>query len=417
MTARIEADWLRDPVLQHVLSILSAGEEEARVVGGAVRNHLLSRSITDVDVATTALPAVVIERAEAAGLKAVPTGVEHGTVTLVSQGRPFEVTTLRRDHETDGRHAKVVFGRDWRADAERRDFTINALYCEADGTIVDLVGGLADIEARRLRFIGDAAQRIEEDYLRILRFYRFFAWYGEGRPDADGIRATTRLKDGLSRLSAERVWAELRKLLAAPDPSRALLWMRQTGVLTAVLPESERWGIDAIHGLIEAETAFGWAGDAMLRLEAIVPPDAARLAGLATRLKMSNTERDRLTAFAIAELPAPDASDAVYRRAMFHGDRLGLADRLRLAIALERARPEADLARIAILARRLSELERFAPPNFPVSGNDLIASGLTPGPDLGRQLKALQDRWVDSGFTMGRAELLASAGVPPTGST
>ena len=195
---------------------------------------------------------------------------------------------LRADVETDGRRAKVSFGRDWKLDAERRDFTINALYAEADGTVVDLVGGIADIEARRLRFIGDAEARIREDYLRILRFFRFFAWYGDGRPDAEGLKACARLKEGLGQLSAERVWSELKKLLSAPDPSRALLWMRQAGVLTSVLPESEKWGIDAIHGLTKAEKDLGWTPDPLLRLEAIVPPDAARMKTLAERLRFSD---------------------------------------------------------------------------------------------------------------------------------
>ncbi|RVC41275.1 CCA tRNA nucleotidyltransferase, partial [Mesorhizobium sp. M4B.F.Ca.ET.088.02.2.1] len=223
--------------------------------------------------------------AEAAGFKTVPTGIEHGTVTAIAGGKTYEVTTLRADIETDGRRAKVSFGRDWKLDAERRDFTINALYAEADGNVVDLVGGIADIAARRLRFIGDAEARIREDYLRILRFFRFFAWYGDGRPDAEGLKACARLKDGLGQLSAERIWSELKKLLSAPDPSRALLWMRQAGVLTSVLPESEKWGIDAIHGLIRTEKDLGWAADPLLRLEAMVPPDAARMKTLAERLK------------------------------------------------------------------------------------------------------------------------------------
>ena len=282
------AAWLKDADLQRLLSALNAGGEEARIAGGAVRNALLGEAVADVDIATTTPPEETVRRAEKAGFKTIPTGIEHGTVTVTAGGRGYEVTTLRADVETDGRRAKVIFGRDWKADAERRDFTINALYAEADGTVVDLVGGLADLESRTLRFIGDAETRIREDYLRILRFFRFFAWYGSGRPDAEGLKACARLKDGLDRLSAERVWAELKKLLSAPDPSRALLWMRQAGVLTKVLPESEKWGIDAIHGLVAAERDLGWAADAMLRLEAIVPPDAERMQALAGRLKLSN---------------------------------------------------------------------------------------------------------------------------------
>ena len=333
---RITADWLGSPTLQALLAALSGDDEEARIVGGAVRNAWLGRPVNDIDIATTTLPQVTVDRAEAAGFRTVPTGIAHGTVTVITPERAFEVTTLRRDIETDGRHAIVHFGRDWQADADRRDFTINALYARADGTVVDLVGGVSDITSQTLRFIGDAAQRIEEDYLRILRFFRFFAWYGEGRPDASGIRAATRLKDGLENLSPERVWKELRTLLAAPDPSRALLWMRQTGVLTQVLPETGKWGIDAIHPLVEAERDLGWTPDPMLRLAALVPPDAARLTGMARRLRLSNADRDRIVGFAHAETVPADESDGAFRSRLYFGDRTAIVDRLRLGVSLAR---------------------------------------------------------------------------------
>ncbi len=410
MTPKIDAPWLQSSALQALLGTLNADGEEARVVGGAVRNTLLNLPVTDVDVATTTLPDETMRRAAAAGFRPIPTGIDHGTITVVTPERPFEVTTLRRDVATDGRHATVAFGRDWAVDAGRRDFTINALYCDADGTILDPAGGLADLPEQRLRFIGDAAARIEEDYLRILRFFRFFAWYGRGRPDAEGLRACARLKDGLRKLSAERVWSELRKLLGARDPSRALLWMRQAGVLTVVMPESERWGIDAIHGLVTAEQQLGWSADAMLRLEAIVPPDEARLAELARRLRLSNAERDRLLAFATAEEPVAEESDGSFRRRLYFGDRQAVIDRLRLAYAAALAKGEeapGGLSRAAILARQLSAAERFDPPAFPLSGDDLAAAGIAAGPEMGRQLKSLRDAWVDSGFVMTPEQLLA----------
>ena len=331
------ADWLDDPALQRLLGVLSEGGEEARVAGGAVRNTLLGEPVGDIDIATTTLPGETVRRAEAAGFRAVPTGFDHGTVTVVANGVGHEVTTLRADVETHGRHATVAFGRDWTADAARRDFTINALYATASGEVIDLVGGLADLESRTLRFIGVAEDRIGEDYLRILRFFRFFAFYGRGRPDAAGLKACARLKDGLAKLSAERIWKELRRTLEAPDPSRALLWMRQTGVLTAILPESEKWGIDAIHGLMAAEASLGWAPDAMLRLEAIVPPQSERMEALATRLKLSNDDRQRLRDWAFA--PAADAamSEARLAKALYRGPRQGIADRLLLALASRRA--------------------------------------------------------------------------------
>jgi tRNA nucleotidyltransferase/poly(A) polymerase len=261
------ADWLNVPSLQQLLAALSEDGEEARVVGGAVRNTLLSEPVGDIDIASTTLPQETKARAEKCGFKVVPTGIDHGTVTVVAHGVPYEVTTLRADVETHGRQATVVFGRDWQTDAERRDFTVNALYVRANGDVVDHVGGLADIEARVLRFIGDAETRITEDYLRILRFFRFFAWYGTGRPDAAGLKASAKLKSHLQSLSAERVWSELKKLLSAPDPSRALLWMRQSGVLSQILPESEKWGIDGIHALVRSERDLGWKPDALLRAD------------------------------------------------------------------------------------------------------------------------------------------------------
>lgn len=331
-----KAPWLKNEALQRLLAALSADGEGARIVGGAVRNALLGQEVSDLDIATTCVPDETIHRAQAAGFKTVPTGISHGTVTVVADKRPFEVTTLRADVETDGRHAAVAFGRDWQVDADRRDFTINALYVEADGTIVDLVGGLADIESRTLRFIGDAEQRIREDYLRILRFFRFFAWYGHGRPESEGLKACARLKDGLAQLSAERIWSELKKMLAAPDPSRALLWMRQAGVLTAVLPESEKWGIDAIHGLVKTEKELGWPADPLLRLASMIPPDAERIHAMAVRLKLSNQERERLEAWAGAVLPNAEISEAGFAKRLYRSDRQGMMDRLRLALVSAR---------------------------------------------------------------------------------
>ncbi|HCL64495.1 MAG TPA: CCA tRNA nucleotidyltransferase, partial [Rhizobium sp.] len=277
MTNLSSEPWFRDPALRRVLDLLNADGGEARVAGGAVRNSLMGIPVADIDIATTLEPQDVVERAAAAGIKAVPTGIDHGTVTLVTDGKGFEVTTLRRDIATDGRRATVAFGKDWQTDAERRDLTMNALYADAQGEVIDLVGGLADVEARTVRFIGDADERIAEDYLRILRFFRFFAHYGNGRPDTDGLKACARARSKLATLSAERIWAELKKLLSARDPGRALLWMRQSGVLSEILPETEKWGIDAIPGLVACEQALGWKPEPMLRLAAIVPKDAERL--------------------------------------------------------------------------------------------------------------------------------------------
>ena len=411
-TIDARSGWLGAAELQALLTALSADGEEARVAGGAVRNALLGEAVADVDIATTCLPDDTITRAIAAGFKTVPTGYDHGTVTVIAGGQAYEVTTLRADIETDGRHARVVFGRDWRRDAERRDFTINALYCLADGTIVDLVGGIADLESRTLRFIGDAEERIREDFLRILRFFRFFAWYGSGRPDAQGLKACARLKDGLAKLSAERIWLELKKLLEAPDAGRALLWMRQTGVLTAVLPESEKWGIDAVPALIAAERDLGWSPDPLLRLAAMVPPEPARMKAMADRLKFSNAETTRLIGWAMAQAVRPETSDDALRRALYYGESQSVEDRLKLAWASARGRAETDDATLAEAGNyvRLSRvLNGWTKPAFPISGDDLIALGSKPGKSLGDVLRKLEAEWVDTGFKPQRDALLKRA--------
>ena len=407
-----KADWLAKDDLQRLLAALSQGDEEARLAGGAVRNALLGEAVSDIDIATTTVPEETERRAQAAGFRTVPTGKEHGTITVIAGGEAYEVTTLRADVATDGRHASVAFGKDWKADAERRDFTINALYATAAGEVIDLVGGLADLETRTLRFIGDAEARIREDYLRILRFFRFFAWYGDGRPDPEGLRACARLKDGMVRLSAERVWAELKKLLAAPDPSRALLWMRQTGVLSLVLPESEKWGIDAVHALVAAGRDLGWRPDPLLRLEAIVPADPARMAALASRLKLSKAEAARLAAWAMTGPVAPSTGEAALAKIAYRGDRQAVDDRLRLGLAAARAKAGEDsgaLAEAGGYLRLLRFLEGWEKPVFPVKGSDLAALGMASGPRMGEALSKLEAEWVDGGFRAGRDALLARA--------
>ena len=403
MSARVAGDWLASPAVQDVMAMLNRDGEEARIAGGAVRNALQRRPVADVDVATTAVPRDVITRARQAGFKPVPTGIAHGTVTVVAHGEPIEVTTLRRDLETDGRHARVAFGRDWHDDAERRDLTMNALYCDAGGTVFDPVGtGVDDALSGTVRFVGDAAQRIEEDYLRILRFFRFFAWYGKGRPDADGLRACARLKAGLDGLSVERVWHELSRTLAAPDPVRAVLWMRQTGVSSRVLPESEAWGIDGLAPLVRLEAEAGLPPDPVLRLMALVRPERDRVAAMARRLKVANVVRDRLVAWAACPQEACEGGEAALARAFYvHGQR-SVLDRLLLTAArTEGADRDRALARIRFA-------EGWRRPVLPVRGRDLIEAGLEPGPAVSRRLRRLEKRWIDSGFTLDRDALLAA---------
>ena len=399
------ADWalLSEPPVQAVFFALAGEEGCTRLVGGAVRDAILGRAVADADFATIFAPSEVILRCEAAGMKTVATGIEHGTVTVIADGRPFEVTTLRRDVETDGRHAIVAFTDDWEKDAGRRDLTINALYCDMAGAVFDPVGGVADLEAGRVRFIGRAESRIREDYLRILRFFRFFAWYGEGRPDAEGLKACAKQKAGLATLSAERVWAELKRLLAAPDPARALLWMRTTEVLGKVLPES--WGIDAIHRLVAAEEAEGWAPDALLRLEAILPPHRARIDALAERLRLSRDEAMRLTAWAGAEEADPAMPEDRFAQALYRAGESGAVDRLRHALARELDEDNGEA--VAQLRALLAFAARWQRPTLPVSGKDLVDAGIAPGPAVGARLRELEARWVDSGFTLTRGALLS----------
>lgn len=408
-----KADWFRSKRLHRVLDLLNSDGGEARIVGGAVRNTLMGLPVGDIDIATTLLPQDVVDRAEQAGMKAVPTGIDHGTVTLVVDGSPYEVTTLRVDMEPDGRRAKVSFGADWSLDAERRDLTINGLYADASGEVIDLVGGLDDIDSRNIRFIGDASRRIEEDYLRILRFFRFFAHYGKGRPDADGLRASARLKSGLDKLSAERVWSEIKSLLGARDPSRALLWMRQTGVLSTILPETEKWGIDAIPGLIETEMALEWTPDPMLRLMAIVPKDEARLSNLAQRLRMSKRETARLRAFGARSMLAEDLADTALRRLMYAEDAQAIRDTLRLQLSARRNAAQTDDAALysaGKLSRLLDVAENWQNPVFPVTGNDMMKAGVGEGPAIGETLAALEEAWIDSNFTLTREQLLDMIG-------
>lgn len=397
-------DWplLTEPHVRAVLAALDGESRATRIVGGAVRDALVGRAVTDADLATTFVPAEVIARAEAAGLKTAPTGINHGTVTVIANGKPFEVTTLRRDVETDGRHAVVHFTKDWTEDASRRDFTMNALYCDIAGEVLDPLGGIADLRAGRVRFIGSAEDRIREDYLRILRFFRFFAWYGEGRPDADGVKACARLKSGIATLSAERVWAELKRLLKAPDPSRALLWMRTTEVLQKTLPES--WGIDAIHRLVVAERNEGWAPDPMLRLESILPPHRARIDSLAERLRLSRAEAARLLSWADAPEPSPDISEEALAKTLYRSGSEGFRDRVKHALARELDQGNTDAA--GKLRRQLTFTDAWAKPVFPLSGKDLVARGHAAGPEIGRRLRELEERWIESGFSLSREALL-----------
>ena len=395
---KIAPDWLAHDDVQKLFDVLEADGAQARIVGGAVRNCLIGSTLkSDVDFAVTSEPEDTMAQLTAAGIRVVPTGLEHGTVTAVLNDVGYEVTTLRKDIETDGRHAVVAFGTDFAVDANRRDFTINALYADREGVIYDYVDGLADIKTMSLRFIGNADERIQEDYLRILRFFRFFAWFGKHRPDADGLKACMRLKKGIKTLSAERIWAEMHKLFAAPDPSRALLWMRQVGVLTLLLPESEKWGIDAIPPLMEAERDHKWPADPLIRLMAIVPKRQDSVNDIATRWRLSNAQRDRMRAW--AALPAQLPKDDVALRATaYRHSTQAMIDGLYVQTAMQRDDELAEFAK---------RIGNWDVPEMPVKGADLLERGYEKGPALGGKLKQIEEIWIDSDFSLDRDALLA----------
>ncbi|WP_292112498.1 CCA tRNA nucleotidyltransferase [Brevundimonas sp.] len=390
--------WLEAPATRRVMAALEAagGAGCARFVGGCVRNAVLGTSVDDVDIATTLHPDQTERAIRAAGLKAVPTGVAHGTVTAVADGRPFEITTLRRDVSTDGRNATVAFTDDWAEDAARRDFRLNALYADGEGRVFDPTGeGLADAAAGRIVFVGDPLTRIREDYLRILRFFRFFAWYGRGEPDAAGLAACAALAEGMGRLSAERISKELMKLLAAERPEPAVRAMAAAGVLARVLPEADL--APAFAALAET------CSDPVLRLMILLPPDPEATAAVSRRLRLPNAVRDRLAAAARAaagvdlSMGEPAIRAAVYR----HGSRA-------VSDALQRRRAERP-ADAAAADRLLALAGSWTPPCLPVGGREVARLGVPPGPETGRLLKAFEAAWIADDFPVGGHEARLAA--------
>ncbi len=385
-----DADWLHEPVVQRIFAILDGAAGRTRIVGGAVRNAVLGMPVADLDFATSLVPDEVIARVQDAGLRAVPTGIEHGTVTVVIAHRGFEVTTLRKDVETDGRHAVVAFTDDWAADAARRDFTMNALYADENGAIFDLVGGLDDARRGRVRFIGDPVSRIREDYLRILRFFRMHAWYGRGAIERTDLDAVTAEKAGLERLSAERVGREFLRLLAAPQPLTALTAMADASILAAILGQPGDLG--ALSRLVEIEATQALNVDAVLRLGVLI-----KGADLRDRLRLSNAEAKRIGGLSDARLPR-DERDA---RALIVEAPECYADRLLVAWA--HAGQAADDPRLSDF---LALANTYNPPSFPVGGRDALIAGVPEGPKTGAALDAARRAWTDSDFTADRETLI-----------
>ncbi len=388
---KIEADWLNaGPSLAVMAALEAALPGGVRFVGGCVRNTLMGRAVDDIDIATQLEPDQTLGALQAAGIRAIPTGIEHGTITAVVDGIPFEITSLRRDVETDGRRAVVAFTQDWAEDAQRRDFRMNALYATPDGTLFDPTGGgCDDALAGRVIFIGDGDQRLREDYLRILRFFRFNAWYGAGI-DGDGLAACTRQVAGLEKISRERVWRELKKLLSAPDPATVIEAMARSGVLGVI-------GLDggdgeALRGLLHREIACVQSPDPMQRLMALMARSKEHAGQVSQALRLSNAETQRLEQWAAPELEEPGALDPKQLRALLY--RFG-AEAVRDRVMLSGGR----------VREALTAGDEWQRPDFPLGGNDALAAGFK-GPEIGAALRRAERYWVEHDFKPNRGELL-----------
>lgn len=385
--------WMSAPETRRVMEALTKAGGAARFVGGVVRNALAGQPISDIDIATPLIPDEVTRRLKAAELGAVPTGIEHGTITAVADGKPFEITTLRRDVSTDGRRATVAFSTDWKEDAGRRDFTINALYAAADGEVFDYFGGLADLDAGRVRFIGDPVARIREDYLRILRLFRFHAGYGRGEIDEDALRAAVSERAGLSILSGERIQKELLRLLEASDLVPVLRAMAAAQILGELVPG--KLDFNRLGGLAEIDRSNFFAADAVLRLSALLPGDVEAVRSLGERLKLSNTDRERLEDLAGArEKIVSYLSIREVRKLLYRLGRERFRDRVMLRWAAD-TKDSNGIQWRALLAMA----DAWERPRFPLSGRDVMAAGVPEGPLVGRILSEVEEWWIDADFT------------------
>jgi poly(A) polymerase len=383
--------WLQQRPLREVMKALTAAGGEVRVAGGAVRNALLGVAVADVDIATTHLPDDVMRICKAAGFGVHPTGLAHGTITIVNHGVPFEVTTLRRDVATDGRRAVVSFTTDFAKDAQRRDFTMNAMYCDIDGKLFDFTNGYEDIVKRRVKFVGDASQRIREDYLRILRFFRFQARYGSPRVNVVALDACTRLRAGLKKLSAERVRSELLKILEAPQAVRVLKVMSERGILNVILPHTDEWRVMSRLPV-----------DGILRLFVLAKTPGT----LQEPLRLSNPEAARLLQLADAPSVSPRLLPTEQRRMLYQLGATTYQDAVRLTWARSKAGMD-DAQWIELLGLP----QKWSPPRFPVTGADLKTIGMAPGPAMGHMLTALEDWWLASDFKPDKDQLLEQAKI------
>lgn len=393
------APWLADPRLVEIFKALSAAPGESRIVGGAVRNALLGESIGDIDIATTHRPEAVVQLLETAGIKAVPTGIEHGTITAVAGGRGYEITTLRRDVATDGRRAVIAYSNDWQEDAKRRDFTLNAIYADADGTLYDPVGGIADLEARRIRFIGEPAHRIAEDYLRVLRFFRLHAWYGKGDLDAEGLQASAAAKGHLKRLSAERIQKEMLRLIEADHPVEVLRVMAATSILGEALPGA--LAFDRFVRTVEIERDQLFTSDPILRLAALLP-DGETARAIAFAWRLSNADAARIAAVLeskakiVAYLSIREVRRLLYREgpALFRD------------LAMLRWAEDPKISNAPQWRALIAVADSWQRPQLPLTGHEVMAAGVPAGPMVGKIMSEVEEWWVDTDFTDDKFSLI-----------
>ena len=403
-------EWMRAPATVRLMAALTGSSPamEARFVGGAVRNALLGLKVDDIDIATPLTPDKVATLLEQAGIKSVATGIEHGTLTAVVDGKPFEITSLRRDVKTDGRHAEVAFGTDWAEDSRRRDFTMNALYASTGGELFDYAGGVEDLHAGRVRFVGEASSRIREDYLRILRLFRFHAWYGKGEIEAEALRAAAETREGIRTLSGERIAKEMLKLLAAENPAPVLREMESSGILAEVLPGAPN--IASAQRLAEIDRQNGFLPDGLLRLAALRPDMPA----VGERWKLSNAQRKRLEDIAGArEEILPSLSHREARKLLYRLGVQGFNDRLFANWA-----QDSDPSHAEAWCALLELADFFAPPRFALTGRDAIALGVPQGPLVGKVLSEVEEWWIEHDFTADKfslAERLKAAVRAATG--
>jgi len=397
-----EMPWMQTSAVQALFTALPEGS--LRFVGGCVRNALWGEPVGDIDLACQLDPNAVTKALGAGGIRYVPTGIDHGTVTAVIEGIPYEITSLRRDVETDGRRATVAYTTDWAEDAQRRDLTINALYADLSGRVFDPTDqGLEDLQSHKFRFVGEADERVREDYLRILRFFRFLAWYGgEEKVDAASLKACRENQKGLKSLSVERVWMEMKKLLAAPNPVRACHIMLTNGILEVLFPEANN--VDGLEAVVKLETREGLAPDPLLRLMSMSAREPLQIALFTKRLKMSKAESARLRDWAndgaqlSTDMPEKNQLAAIYK-----SGKSVISDRARL-----RAAGEVDPIQSAQWMRLAKLASDWTVPTFPVNGKDLTQAGVPNGPGMGKALRALEALWIRSGFSTEKAQLLAA---------